>query len=827
MTIQPMMMDGEGILRDCINGYTFTNLFFIRDKEERIYAKRKTNDTYIGLQCLFVDFDFDEPGQKAPSSIEEFIKGIPPEWLPTGIYETFSSKPEAKRYRMFWMLDKVVYGINDYHNIFNYVIRKAGLNRLFDTAAKKPAQWLFGSFQGAENRYFGNVVEVPEEMTHYIPDYAAIEAAATRIDNEEREYQYTIKSIRYMTPSPDGSYWLTTDKCWQYKKRFGVDKETGKKGAVIYKDGNHRKKRIRAAADVFKYNNPDITEKLLAKFLKRFFRPIIDTDPNMGKAGLSEEEQRAYIANNKITDSFYSTVASETMSHDQQYLEEQRMKNLAKYPNQRMQATCANETHARWEGCSTTRQIYPVITAERRLTKILESLAFDMSLEDNVNEYNFNNPSGRSLSIKSLRSNIEKVLRCLDGDGIIRNKRGIETWNVRYHFNEEWCNILRRYAKDNGIEVRRRGRKRRDTISLIKDYCIHNYLSFDNLSSKDVERIGRSLGISIKTVRNYLYSEKSFGDKYPKNNNNNNNTTYIVANTGIFGQDVTKENAIIDSLTRGITIKDISISLGLTERTIKRNIKKAKEAGIIRNEGTRKNPKWVMTSENIQPESLDSISKEKEIIKEEIKEKTIKDMNTNDYNFDEFLNDVMPNTPTVPDLDFGNCVSDYSSAVTQSSPTVSVAMPEEAEMEAIDEEFKAKAKTVFNDNLNEPSATEDDLPEDMPEDMMNITMDVKPVKAMRYISNRDEPDTGVIPTEGQRKELRGKLAAIIARYDSDVEGVVRKCKGFYFSFSLLVSGNDMYRNNPWRKSMEDEMNCSDTLIGQLFLELKSEMVVAA
>ena len=539
MTIQPMMMDGEGILRDCINGYTFTNLFFIRDKEERIYAKRKTNDTYIGLQCLFVDFDFDEPGQKAPSSIEEFIKGIPPEWLPTGIYETFSSKPEAKRYRMFWMLDKVVYGINDYHNIFNYVIRKAGLNRLFDTAAKKPAQWLFGSFQGAENRYFGNVVEVPEEMTHSILDNASIEAAADRIDNEEKEYWYTVKSLRYMTPSPDGSYWLTTDKCWQYQKRFGVDKETGKKGAVIYKDGNHRKKRIRAAADVFKYNNPDITEKLLAKFLKRFFRPIIDTDPNMGKAGLSEEEQRAYIANNKITDSFYSTVASETMSHDQQYLEEQRMKNLAKYPNQRMQATCANETHARWEGCSTTRQIYPVITAERRLTKILESLAFDMSLEDNVNEYNFNNPSGRSLSIKSLRSNIEKVLRCLDGDGIIRNKRGIETWNVRYHFNEEWCNILRRYAKDNGIEVRRRGRKRRDTISLIKDYCIHNYLSFDNLSSKDVERIGRSLGISIKTVRNYLCTSKSLSAKFPKNNNNKNNTTYIVANTGIFGNGCT------------------------------------------------------------------------------------------------------------------------------------------------------------------------------------------------------------------------------------------------------------------------------------------------
>ena len=540
MTIQPMMMDGEGILRDCINGYTFTNLFFIRDKEERIYAKRKTNDTYIGLQCLFVDFDFDEPGQKAPSSIEEFIKGIPPEWLPTGIYETFSSKPEAKRYRMFWMLDKVVYGINDYHNIFNYVIRKAGLNRLFDTAAKKPAQWLFGSFQGAENRYFGNVVEVPEEMTHYIPDYAAIEAAATRIDNEEREYQYTIKSIRYMTPSPDGSYWLTTDKCWQFQKQFGIDEKTGKFGARVYEDGNHRKKRIRAAAQIFRYNNPGITEKLLAKFLKRFFKAVIDTEPNMDRAGKSEEEQKTYIANNKITDSTYSIIAKETMSLSQEHLEEQ----FIKHPNHRMQTTCANTYHKRWDGCSTVRQIYPVITAERRLTKILESLSFDMSLEDNVKEFNFLNPTGRELSVNSLKSNIEKVLKCLESDGIIRNKRGIETWNVRYHFDEEWYSILKQYAKDNGIEVKKRGRKKKGTLSLIKDYCINNYLSFDNLSSKDVERIGRSLGISIKTVRNYLYSEKSYGDKYPKNNNNNNNTTYIVANTGIFGQDVTIETSI-------------------------------------------------------------------------------------------------------------------------------------------------------------------------------------------------------------------------------------------------------------------------------------------
>ena len=59
-------------------------------------------------------------------------------------------------------------------------------------------------------------------------------------------------------------------------------------------------------------------------------------------------------------------------------------------------------------------------------------------------------------------------------------------------------------------------------------------------------------------------------------------------------------------------------------------------------------------------------------------------MNTkNDYKFNDFFNDVMPSTPIVPDMDFGNCVSDYSSAVTQSSPTVSVAMPEEAEVDSM------------------------------------------------------------------------------------------------------------------------------------------------
>ena len=593
MTIQPMMMDGEEILKDCTDGYTFTNLFFIRDKEGKIYAKRKTNDTYIGLQCLFVDFDFDEEGQVAPANIDDFIKDVPKEWLPTGIYETFSSKPEAKRYRMFWVLDKVIYTTQGYDDIFKYIIRKAGLNRLYDTAAKKPAQWLFGTFQGAENRYFGSVVEVPEEMTHYIPDYAAIEAAATRIDNEEREYQYTIKSIRYMTPSPDGSYWLTTDKCWQFQKQFGIDEKTGKFGARVYEDGNHRKKRIRAAAQIFRYNNPGITEKLLAKFLKRFFKAVIDTEPNMDRAGKSEEAQKTYIANNKITDSTYSIIAKETMSLSQAHLEEQ----FIKHPNHRMQTTCANTYHKRWDGCSTVRQIYPVITAERRLTKILESLSFDMSLEDNVKEFNFLNPTGRKLSVNSLKSNIEKVLRCLGSDGIIRNKKGIETWNVRYHFDEEWYSILKQYAKDNGIEVKKRGRKKKGTLSLIKDYCINNYLSFDNLSSEEVEMIGQALGIKTKTVRNYLYSEKSYADMYPKNNNNNNTTTYIADKTGIFGQDVLIENAIIGSLTRGITIKDISISLGLTERSIRRHIKKAKEAGIIRNEGYGKYSHWIVVED--------------------------------------------------------------------------------------------------------------------------------------------------------------------------------------------------------------------------------------
>ena len=597
MTIQPMMMDGEEILKDCTDGYTFTNLFFIRDKEGKIYAKRKTNDTYIGLQCLFVDFDFDEEGQVAPANIDDFIKDVPKEWLPTGIYETFSSKPEAKRYRMFWMLDKVIYTTQGYDDIFKYIIRKAGLNRLYDTAAKKPAQWLFGTFQGAENRYFGSVVEVPEEMTHYIPDYAAIEAAATRIDNEEREYQYTIKSIRYMTPSPDGSYWLTTDKCWQFQKQFGIDEKTGKFGARVYEDGNHRKKRIRAAAQIFRYNNPGITEKLLAKFLKRFFKAVIDTEPNMDRAGKSEEEQKTYIANNKITDSTYSIIAKETMSLSQEHLEEQ----FIKHPNHRMQTTCANTYHKRWDGCSTVRQIYPVITAERRLTKILESLSFDMSLEDNVKEFNFLNPTGRELSVNSLKSNIEKVLKCLESDGIIRNKRGIETWNVRYHFDEEWYSILKQYAKDNGIEVKRRGRKKKGTLSLIKDYCINKFLSFDNLSSEEVEMIGQALSIKAKTVRNYLCTSKSLSAKFPKNNNNTNSTTYIADKTGIFGNGCTlKPELIISELKENPTIKtsDIALKAGCSVRTVKALFATLKSEGIIRNDGGKKYPHWVVVVED-------------------------------------------------------------------------------------------------------------------------------------------------------------------------------------------------------------------------------------
>lgn len=882
------------ILDRAMSGKIMSEVFFVRSNEDFLLNShgRRTQQTYVGTQCIFFDFD------DASCGLEEFVSKLSRK--PTFGYATLSDGKEEDgkvwhKFRLGYVLSDFVYGLDNRNKVWMDIAKEnkflpTGKGEQDKTDMKcSPVQWFFGTKENADNVFFPeNIFEVQPEIRGFRKSYEEYEALRNRSEKEYEEKRRKIEGNKnfWDDESMSGIYkrvlngegWKVDDDIEGLEKmpsfdvtitgrmmakpepmldkngnverdengdvkyqlrrdRKGNIKTKKKYQPVKFRDGEHRRCKLYIACQKMKENylklrekynyTPQLTPTILFYFLHFFAVKFFELN---SKGDIINSGDIANIALDVFDDdrdiSFFDR--------------KKKSKRRAIYL----------PTSGRFPLEARKSQITAAITAQFRLYDILSQYDWSKSPADNIECLNGAEKgklyAGRKLSEESLIELFNDVREVLEGDGRYCTKAGLLIYDFNNYksidkyiidsfinyFDFSFSSFFK-VVKDNGTRPVRKGEKTRMVLEALKGMEITSARKMQKvLEERGIEVSTRTLAYAIKSLKGDVNNRNSFRTCAKSNAQSNYNyidNNIVRSHTEIAqsGKNVRKDYKVLEGLSKGITISEIAAETGVNEKTIRRYIKKAKDSGIIRNEGTRKFPKWVMTSENVLPESLDSISKEKEIIKEEIKEKTIKDMNTNDYNFDEFLNDVMPSTPTVPDIDFGNCVSDYSSAVTQSSPTVSVAMPEEAEVEAIDEEFKAKAKTVFNDNLNEPSATEDDLPEDMPEDMMNITMDIKPVKAMRYISNRDEPDTGVIPTEEQRKELRGKLAAIIARYDSDVEGVVRKCKGFYFSFSLLVSGNDMYRNNPWRKSMEDEMNCSDILIGQLFLELKSEVVVTA
>lgn len=823
----------RGIRNGCIFSQAITN-----DGTQPTKPDKRNN--CIGFQSLWIDIDHN--GKK---TIDEQIEALAKK--PSLAYTTYSHNPDKKeyRYRMIYLLDEPIYcSYERYTDIYAAFVKilmrkpdpvlqewfkstnKVGFEGFgVDMHLQTLSQIEFTTTPEAETREYDTILKKSDIERLSVGYTGETETTPIRNTSSASEKIYT-----YTTYEQDKSWW-DADKERLYVRAYnsedylihcnGYDVRgdgydmmperyrycsvdiAGNKIWGLYlnkwKKGEGRKYIVNRAAQILLHNVPTLTDEEVFHFLIRW----------------SDNVMYRNSGGDIITDDMLRYSISYAHTHPW----EPSPKAAKKNP---VNSVIIDRTSSRWAGMG-SRKPAGIVRSERRIQRAIDGICY--GIKNNLNlaemvewingrkeENTTNKIYGRAFSEKSLLALVRKLYKKV----IVDNEAYASADNVI--FSLSFDNFFH-YSSDI-LRIIELNRKRRNT----------NWERIMEMHQQGMTslEISKALGISKQYVNRQISfrvggnkTERFQAPKKPSTTNRGLNSQNLVSTNTLKGYKV------LERLLSGDTILKIASDTGINEKTIRGYIKKAKGSGILRNEGTRKFPKWVMTSDNVLPESLDSIIKETEFTKEEIKEKTIKDMNTNDYNFDEFLNDVMPSTPTVPDMDFGTCISDYSSAVTQSTPTVSVAMPEEAEVEAVDNDFKAKAKTVFADNLNEPSATEDDLPEDMPEEMMNITMDVKPVKAMRYISDRDEPDTGVIPTEEQRKELRGKLAAIIARYDSDVEGVVRKCKGFYFSFSHIVSGNDMYRNNPWRKSMEDEMNCSDILISQLFLELKSEVVVAA
>ena len=226
-------------------------------------------------------------------------------------------------------------------------------------------------------------------------------------------------------------------------------------------------------------------------------------------------------------------------------------------------------------------------------------------------------------------------------------------------------------CKSDETKTNRMGWKRRMVLEALKGMEMMSVRKMhEALKEKGIEVSVMTVANAIQSLKGDVNNRNSFRTCTKSNAQSNYNyrdNNIVRSHTEIVqsGKNVRKDYKVLEGLSKGITISEIAAETGVNEKTIRRYIKKAKDSGIIRNEGTRKNPKWILASEqdsfrtcakttesfqnpndNIQPESLDTLIKEKETT-EEIKEKNIKDMN--DYNFDDNLNDVIPGSQAATD----------------------------------------------------------------------------------------------------------------------------------------------------------------------------------
>ena len=169
-------------------------------------------------------------------------------------------------------------------------------------------------------------------------------------------------------------------------------------------------------------------------------------------------------------------------------------------------------------------------------------------------------------------------------------------------------------CKNDETKPDRRGWKRRMVLEALKGMEI--------TSARKMQKVleERGIKVSVMTVANAIQAFKGDTNKqtsYISCTKSNVHSNYNYRDNNIVrSHNQTVQDDILKLLVSGMTGKSIAHSLGISWETVQRYIKKAKDSGLIHNEGTRKNPKWVLTSEQT---SYMSCSKTTEI-----KEKPLK-----------------------------------------------------------------------------------------------------------------------------------------------------------------------------------------------------------
>ena len=665
----------NGILNGCIFSHAITD-----------NGMQPSVEHSKGFQSIWLDIDDD-----GKSTIDEQIATLAIK--PSIAYTTYSHRPEEGKYkyRMVYLIDEAIFC--PYHRytdmyvafVKNVMQKPASVlqewfskgcpqDKSFsgfgvDMSLSKLAQIEFTTTPDADIRQYDTILRKSDIESLSVGYFGEPESNSVSNSKAPRKYS---ESTSYCTTFEDDREWWDDRKESLYQRAYfstdnlihfdGYDVRgdgydmmperyrycsvyiEGNKIWGLYlnkwKKGEGRKYIVNRAAQILLHNVPTLTDEETFHFLIRWADNVMYR--NSGGDIITDDMLRYSIA--------YAHV------HPWQPSPKVAKKNP-------VNSVIIDRTSPRWAGMG-TRKPSGIVRSERRIQRAIDGICYgienNLTLSEMVEwingrkeENTTNKIYGRAFSEKSLLALVRKLYKKV----IVDNEAYASADDIIYSLNfDNFFNL-----SFDVLRIIEQNRKRRNA-NWEKIMDMHQ----QGMSSRE---ISKALGISKQYVNRQI-SLVSGGNKTERFQNPpiSPTTNRVLNSQNLVSTHDTKGYNILEGLFNGATIPEIAAETGISIITVKRYIKKAKDSGILKNEGTRKNPKWVLTSEqdsfrtggnitegfqnhdeNIQTESLDSINKEKETT-EEIKEKDMDIMIIDgdtytpafEYADEEYINDITP-----------------------------------------------------------------------------------------------------------------------------------------------------------------------------------------
>ena len=222
------------ILDRAMSGKIMSEVFFVRSNEDFLLNShgRRTQQTYVGTQCIFFDFD------DASCGLEEFVSKLSRK--PTFGYATLSDGKEEDgkvwhKFRLGYVLSDFVYGLDNRNKVWMDIAKEnkflpTGKGEQDKTDMKcSPVQWFFGTKENADNVFFPeNIFEVQPEIRGFRKSDEEYEALRNRSEKEYEEKRRKIEGDKnfWDDGSMSGIYKrvLNGEGWWVYDEVEGLEK---------------------------------------------------------------------------------------------------------------------------------------------------------------------------------------------------------------------------------------------------------------------------------------------------------------------------------------------------------------------------------------------------------------------------------------------------------------------------------------------------------------------------------------------------------------------------------------------------------------------------